>query len=172
MHIIRQSGAAQLQHRRDCPLGVPAAEEEEIPLIAGKLRTLAQIDPVGIADDGGLFRLPKHLTQKDRFDFSAADEIGEHVPRAHGGELVGIPHQHKARAGTQRPQQRGKQRHVHHAHFVHNHGLGLQRLLFRFLERHLMGRFVPCGAEQTVNRLGLHARQLAHALGRPTRGRR
>ena len=172
VHIVRQAGLAQFQHRRHRPLGVPTAEEEEIPLIPLQVRAFAQIDPVGVADDGGLLRLPEHLPEKHSLDLFAADQVGKHISRPHRGQLVRISHQHQPGAGAQRPQQRGEQGHVHHAHLVHDDGLGLQRLLFRFLEGHLMSRLIPRHTQQPVDRLSLHARQLAHALRRTARGGR
>ena len=85
MHIVRQAGLAQLQHRRHRPLGIPAAEEEEIPLIPLQVRAFSQIDPVGVADDGGLLRLPEHLPEKHSLDLLAADQVGKHISRSHGG---------------------------------------------------------------------------------------
>ena len=172
VHIVRQAGLAQLQHRRHRPLGVPAAKEEEISLIPLQVRGFSQVHPVGVADDGGLLRLPEHLPEKHSLDLFAADQVGKHISRPHGGQLVRISHQHQPGAEAQRPQQCGEQGHVHHAHLVHNDGLGLQRLLFRFLEGHLMSRLIPRHTQQPVNRLGLHARQLAHALRRTARGGR
>ena len=127
---------------------------------------------MGVADDGGLLRLPEHLPEKHSLDLFAADQVGKHISRPHGGQLVRIAHQHQPGAGAQRPQQCGEQGHVHHAHLVHDDGLSLQRLLFRFLEGHLMSRLIPRHTQQPVNRLGLHARQLAHALRRTARGGR
>ena len=109
VHIVRQAGLAQLQRRRHRPLGVPAAKEEEISLIPLQVRAFAQIDPVGVADDGGLLRLPEHLPEKHSLDLFAADQVGKHISRPHGGQLVRIPHQHQPGAGAQRPQQRGEQ---------------------------------------------------------------
>ena len=172
VHIVRQAGAAQLQHRGHRPLGVPAAEEEEIPLVPFQFRGFSQVHPVGVADDGGLLRLPEHLPEKHRFDLLAADQVGKHVARPHGGQLVRVSHQHQPGAGPQCPQQCGEQGHVHHAHLVHDDSLRLQGLLLRFLEGHLMAGLVPGHAQQPVDRLGLHARQLAHPLRRPARGGR
>ncbi|CAN4049907.1 Aminotransferase class V domain-containing protein, partial [Dysosmobacter welbionis] len=171
-HVVRQPGFAQLHHRGEGPLPIPAAEEEEVSLVVGQLGRLAQVHRVGVADDGRLLRLAEHLPEEHRLHPAAADQVGEHVSRPHGGQLVRIPHQHQPGAGPQGPQQSGKQRQVHHGHLIHDHRVRLQRLLFRLLERHLMGDVVPAHPQHPVDRLGLHAGQLAHALGRPPGGGR
>ena len=130
-HAPRQAGLAQLHHGGDRPLRLPAAEEEEVPLVAGERGRLAQVYGVGVADDGGLLRLTEHLPQKHRLHPAAADEVGEHVPRPHRGQLVRVSHQHQPGAGPQCPQQGGEERQVHHAHLVHNHRVRLQGLLLR-----------------------------------------
>ena len=170
--MVRQPGFAQLHHRGEGPLPIPAAEEEEVSLVVGQLGRLAQVHRVGVADDGRLLRLAEHLPEEHRLHPAAADQVGEHVSRPHGGQLVRIPHQHQPGAGPQGPQQSGKQRQVHHRHLIHDHRVRLQRLLFRLLERHLMGDVVPAHPQHPVDRLGLHAGQLAHALGRPPGGGR
>ena len=127
---------------------------------------------MGVPDDGRLLRLPKHLPQEHRFYPLAADQIGKHVARAHGGQLIRIAHQNQTGSGPQRPQQRGKQGQVHHGHLVHNDGVRLQRFLLIFQEGHLMGRFAPVHAQKPMNRLSLHAGQFAHAFRRTTCGSR
>ena len=90
MHMIRQPGPAQLHHRGEGPLTVPAAEKEEVPLVVGQQGGLSQVHRVGIADDGGLLRLAEHLPQEHRLHPPAADQVGKHVSRPHGGQLVRI----------------------------------------------------------------------------------
>ena len=152
------------------PLAVPAAEEEEVPLVVGQLRGLSQIHRVGVADDGGLLRLAEHLPQKHRLHPPAADQVGEHVPRPHGGQLVRVPHQHQPGSGPQGPQQSGEEGQIHHAHLVHNHRVCLQGLLLRPLEGHLPGGLAPGHPQQPVDGLGLHAGELTHTLGGPAGG--
>ena len=102
---------------------------------------------MGVADDGGALRLAEDLPQEDGLHPSGADEVREDVAGAHGGELVGVPHHHKAGAGAQGTQQRREEGQVHHAHLVHDDGVGLQGLLLALGEGHLMGGLVPAHAE-------------------------
>ena len=171
MHILGQAVAAQLHHRLHQRVRIAAAEEEEVALPVVQPGGLPLIDGVGVADDGGLLRLTEHLRQRDGGDHAAAEHIPQHAARPHGGQLVGVAHQHKAAAGTEGFQQGAHQLDVHHADLVHDDGVRLQRLLRVLLEGGLAGKFVIAHAESAVDGLRLLAAQLAHALGGAPRRR-
>ena len=124
---------------------------------------------MGVADDGGLLRLPEHLRQRHGGDHAAAQHIPQHVARAHGGQLVGVAHHHQAARGPQRLQQRPHQLQIHHAHLVHDDGVGLQRILGVLFEGHLPRQVVEAHAKTPVDGLGLPARHLPQPLGGPPR---
>ena len=125
---------------------------------------------MGVADDGGLLRLTEHLGQGHGGDHAAAQHVAQHVARAHGGQLVGVPHHHQPAAGAQRLQQRLHQLQIHHAHLVHDDGMGLQRVLGVLLECHLSRQLIEAHAKAAVDGLGLPARHLPQPLGCSPRG--
>ena len=126
---------------------------------------------MGVADDGALLRLAEDLRQGYGGHHAAAQQIAQHVARAHGGELIRVAHHHQAAAGPHGAQQRRHQLQIHHAHLVHNDGVGLQRLLLVLAEGHLAGQLVPAHAQAAVDGLCLLAAELAHPLGGAARGR-
>ena len=68
-------------------------QEKEVPVVLPQGRQLPPVDQMGVADDGALGRLPENGRQPHHGDSPAADEVGEQVPRPHGGELVRVAHQ-------------------------------------------------------------------------------
>ena len=125
---------------------------------------------MGVADDVGLVRLAENLRQRHQRDPPAANEVAEHIPRPHRGQLVRIPDHHQPAPGPQSRQQRLHQRQVHHAHLVHQHGLRLQGVALPLFVGHLARQVVIAHAETPVDGLGLPLAQLPHPLGRPARG--
>ncbi len=91
------------------------------------------------------------------------------MARADGGQLVGVAHEQHVRLGRHRAQQRGREAHVEHGGFVHDEEIALQRVA------RVHGKAAAVlGAvelEQAVDRLGVHTRGLAQALGGAARGR-
>ena len=124
-HPLGQTAAAQVYHRVQHRLGVPAGQAEEIPLVAPQVGNLPPVDEVGAADDGALCGLTENLRQPDRGNRPAADEVGEEGPRPHRWQLVRVSHQHQAAPAVQGVQQGGHQGHVHHRGLVHDNGVGL-----------------------------------------------
>ena len=102
--------------------------KKKSPLVAVQLGRLAQIDGVGVADDGGLLRLAEHLGQETVGTTVLRSRSPSTLPAPTEGELIRVAHQHQPAAGTQRFQQRLHQLQVHHAHLVHDDGVGLQRV--------------------------------------------
>ena len=123
---------------------------------------------MGRADDSRRLGLPEDLREGHRLHPSTADEVPEDVPRAHGGELVRVPHHHQAAVRLQGREQGAHEGQVHHAHLVDNDRLRLQGVLLAALEHHLL--VLPGGAQGPVDGLGLPAAELPQALGRPPRG--
>ena len=126
---------------------------------------------VGISDDVGFVRLAEHLRQRHPWNAPAAYHVGKHIARPHGGQLIGVPDHHQPAPRPQRRQQRLHQRQIHHAHFVHQHGVRLQRVVHALLIGHLPRQVVKAHAQGSMYGLRLPPAQLRHALSRPSRGR-
>ena len=63
-----------------------------------------------------------------------------------------------------------KQQDVHHGKLIENEGIAIQQILF-VPGKGLVIVFIPFHLQETVNRLGLLAGQIAHALRSPACGR-
>ena len=138
-------------------------------MVGFQVRPDAAVDQVGVADNIGLVRLAENLFQGNQRNPSAANEIAEHIPRPHRGELIRVADHHQPASGPQGREQRLHQRQVHHAHLVHQHGLRLQGVALPFFVGHPARQVVVAHAQTPVDGLSLPLTQLSHSLGRPSR---
>ena len=160
-HVGRQPAAAKLHHRAGGILGIGVALEKEIAVFLVQHRHFAMVDGVGVAHDQAAFALAEDLVEPHRGDHPAAQDIAQHVARAHGGQLIGVAHQDQPRAARQRAQEGAHQEHIHHGHLIHNQAGAVQRIFL--IARKLAA--VAAVFQQAVQRAGLAPGGLAHALG-------
>ena len=137
------------------------ALKEKVAAFRVEPRRFAAVDAVGVVDDHALFILPENLGQADGGDRAAVQNVAQHVARADAGELIRVADHNQPRAGDERAQKRPHQEDIHHGHFVDDERVVFQRVILRAGEVALLAAVF----QQAVERLGLHAAGLAHALG-------
>ena len=158
---------AQLRHPLQDPLRGQDLLVDEVGGLLAQHGHQPLVDPMGVGDDPALGGLAEDLRQADHVQPAAVHAVPEHVPAAHGGKLVRVPHQKKAGAPGQSVQKGVHQRHVHHAHLVHDDHIEDQRIVLIADEALLRVVF-----QEPVDGAGVGAGGFGHALGRPARGRR
>ena len=160
-----QTAAAQVHHRVQRSLGVPADHEEKVVVVAPQVGGNPLIDHVGVADDVALGGLPEDLGQTHRGDHPAADQVGEEVARTHGGQLVRVPHQHQPAVPGQGGEQGGHEDHIHHGGLVHDDGIHIQGIIAVVGKDQLPRLGVKARFQQAVDGGRLGAAQLPQPLG-------
>ena len=132
---------------------------------------LALVDQMGVSYDAAVLVLAEDLRQAYGGYGAAADDSGKDVARPDGGKLIRVPHKDKARIVRHGAQQRVHQQDIHHGTLVEDHRITVQPVVLTLGENHLFPVVVELCAEKAVDRGGLPAGQLGHALGGPA-GRR
>ena len=82
----------QFQDALNGGLGIFGRNEVEVAL-AGRRAEIghcALIDAMGVDDDPARGGLPEHLGQSHHGHSARADDVGQHLPRSDGGQLVDI----------------------------------------------------------------------------------
>ena len=132
---------------------------------------LALVDHMRVADDPAAILLAKNRRQTHSRHHSASKNRRKNVPRPHRRQLCRIPDKHQPHFLRQCLPKGGHQADIHHRTFIHDHRIAGKRVVPISGKHDLharLGQFCP---QQSVDRRGLCAGQLAHALGR-TSGRR
>ena len=168
MRKARQAARSQLDYAAGRLSGGLAALYEEVAALFVEHGHLARVDAVRAHHYHALAALAMYLAQPHAGHRAARYYVAQHAARPHGGQLIGVAHQHQPRAVHHRVQQRAHKQYVHHGHLVADERLYLQRMLPVAAEVLLV---LAAVLQQAVYRAGLHARGLAHTLGRPPRGR-
>ena len=114
--LLLTQGGDPLQY----PLGGQYLFEDEIGFVVAQDRHLSLVDPVGIGDDAALGGLAKDLRQADHRKAAAFQAVPQHVSAAHRRQLIGVAHQQQPGPPGQGAQQGVHQRHVYHAHLIHD----------------------------------------------------
>ena len=150
-------------------LELRAVEKEEVIVLSEQIGHLSVDDAVGIGDDAALLCLPEDLLERDHGHAPARDQVPEQVARADGRELVAVADEDELAPEPQRPQQMREQQHVHHGHLVHDEDIAVERGVLVMGEG-LLRVPVELHLEQTVDGLGLVARQVGDTLRGASRG--
>ena len=175
LHLLHRVKAKEVRQARraeahDLSGGVRrrgGALKEEIAALRVQPRRLAVVDAVRVVDDHALFVLAEDLRQLHRRDGAAVQDIAQHVARAHAGQLIAVADHDQPRARHQCAQYAAHQEDVDHRHLVDDQRVHLQRIVLSAGKVTLLAAVL----EQPVQRLGLHAAGLAHALGGAARRR-
>ena len=117
--------------------------------------------------DHALLRLPEDFGQPNDGHNSGIDQVAQHIARADRWQLICIAHENEPRAGTQGAQKRTHQENIHHAHFVYDHNVGVQRIV-RIAREPLS---LAAVFEQTMQRSRRAAGRFGHSLCRTPRRR-
>ena len=100
---------------------------------------------------------------------------GKPVPtgeaRPNRGQLIRVAHENEPFSTGDRPQKIVQQQNIHHAHFVHDHCVTFQGIVFIPQENHFPGGRVDGAFQQTVNGGGILAGDLGEPFGSPAGGR-
>ena len=104
--------------------------KEEIAALVVDVGHDSAVDFVRVGDDFALIALSINLSEITHVEFSAFDEIVEHVAHAHRSKLVFVPHKHQSRAAFHCVDKGGKYVFVHHTDLVHDDYVDGQARIF------------------------------------------
>ena len=150
-HVLGQAGPTQL-HNGVHRLGrVPPAQVEKVLGPVFQIGRRPPVDPVGVHDNGALPGLAENLGEGDGRHHAAPDQVVQHVPRPHRGQLIRVAHQHQPAVPPQRRQQRRHQGYVHHGRLVYNDRVRLQGVVLVFGKGKLSRIGVQLGLQQPVD---------------------
>ncbi len=149
-------------------LGVVRREQEEIPRRAVAHRHLAAIDAVRVDDDVAILRLAEDRIEPRHRDYSAGDEVAQHVPRPHRRQLIHIAHQQEVTARLHGLEQVVHQQDVHHGRLIHDDHIRVKRIVLVARKAEAFGGF---DLQQPVDRLRFQAGRLAQTFGGAARRR-
>ncbi len=76
----------------------PAAQEEEVPLVAGQGGGWPKLTAWALRMMADSYAW-RNTSLRNTGSPSAAHHVAEHVPRAHGGQLIGVAHHHQPALG-------------------------------------------------------------------------
>ena len=162
------AGLHQLQDALNGGLGILGRNEVEVA-VAGRRAEIGHrtlIDAMGVDDDPACSGLPEHLGQSHDGHSARADDVGQHLPRSDGWQLVDIADDQQRRVIRRRFHQRLHQHDIDHRGLVDDEQIALEGIVGVAFETAALG----IDLQEPVDRLRLDARRFGHALRRPARG--
>jgi hypothetical protein len=113
-----------------------------------------------------LRRLPEHLGQSHDGHSARADDVGKHLPRSDGWQLVDIADDQQRRLVRDCFHERLHQHDVDHRRLVDDEQIAIERIVGVAFETAALW----IDFQESVDRLGLDSRRFGHALRRAARG--
>ena len=158
------AGLHQFQDALNGGLGIFGRNEVEVA-VAGRRAEIghrALIDAMGVDDDPARGGLPEHLGQAHHGHSARADDVGQHLPRSDGGQLVDIADDQQRRVVWDRFHERLHQHDVDHRGLVDDEQIAIEGIVGVAFEPAALW----IDLQEPMDRLGLDARRFGHALGR------
>ena len=168
-HILGKPGGTQVPNQIGQILLGASAHEKEVAFHVAQLRGLPVIDPVGVHDNQALLGLSENLRQPGHRQLFTPEHITEGEARPHRRQLIRITNQNQALALGDGLQKVVQQLNVHHRHFVHDDGIGLQGIVLVLRKVHLPCVLIDPSFQKPMDGGSLLPGNLAHALGSPPR---
>ena len=100
---------------------------------------MARVDPVRRLNDPALRGLAKDFRQVHFGNGLGGDEIGQHLARAYGRQLIGIPYHQQSRFGWQGLEDGVHQGNVDHGAFIQDQQIDIEGILFFAFEAATLG---------------------------------
>ena len=125
---------------------------------------------MGIHNDQAFLSLAENFRQPYHRQDLTAEHILQRKSRAYGRKLVRITYHNKTAAFRQGAKKTVQQAHVHHRHFIYDHGFGLQGVLLVPLEEQIAGVGINGSFQKPVNGGRILAGDFCQTLGCPTCG--
>jgi hypothetical protein len=111
-------------------LGIRCIDEVEVAALdPSQVRHLALVDSMCIGDDAALGGLAEDLGQKHHRHGARDNDVGQNLPRPHGGELIGIADEQQRRRCRQSAEHSAHQRYVDHRDLVDDQQITVERRL-------------------------------------------
>ena len=162
------AGLHQFQDALNGGLGIFGRNEVEIALSDRSAKTghHALIDAMGVDDDSARGGLPEHLGQSHYGHSARADDVGQHLPRSDGWQLVDIADDQQRRVVWRRFHERLHQHDIDHRGLVDDEQIAIEGIVSVAFEPTAPG----IDLQEPMDRLGLDSRRFGHALRRAARG--
>ena len=166
VHLPRQTHGAKLRDRLNSAARLQALEPEKVSGVLGKVRVLAAVYHVRVADYPAVTGLAEYLRQAHRRHDLAADERREHIARSDRRQLIGVAHHDEPCIRRQRAQQRVHQADIHHRALVKYHRVTVEPVALVLCEHDAVIVLVEFCSKHAVYRRGVAPGELRHALCR------